>query len=137
MKKIKLALTTFTLLSLRSMKLLTAILISLLMSNAYAASPEIWWAIRADCNIFMGSLNLHLEKVDVNSLEHSYTGSGHHNYETYSFPKCTNDDDSITCEGTSDFEFLNQKLKLVVSRNPDGTFKGNLNGRILGCLLSR
>jgi hypothetical protein len=116
-------------------KLLAVILTSLMMNSAQAARPEIWWAIRVDCNAFMRFLSVHLEEVGGNSVQNSYSGFGMHNYEALNFPKCTNDDDSITCEGSSNV--FNTKLKLVVSRNPDGTFKGDLNGQTLGCLLSR
>lgn len=111
--------------------------------SSFAAGPEIWWAIRVDCNVFQRAVNIHLDEKNGNAVENSYTGRGIYNYETLKFEQCTNDDDSITCEGTSDGLSAGKKIHLAINRRTDGTFFGQLDlGRggaplTLGCLLSR
>jgi hypothetical protein len=117
------------------MKLFIAILTSFFVSKAQAEYPEIWWATRVTCNVFMGNLRVQLNEVWKDSVKYSYAGSGQDKYETLNFPTCTNDDDSMTCEGISNFK--DRQIKLTITRNKDGTFKGDLNGRTLGCLLFR
>lgn len=124
------------------LKILTVLSMVLFSNASFAAGPEIWWAIRVDCNQFMGHLNIHLDEKGGNAVTNSYTGRGTHNYESLTFDKCTNDDDSISCVGTSDGLRSDEPINLKISRRNDGTFVGKLDlGRgaplTLGCLLSR
>lgn len=122
---------------------LLSILSMVLFSNAsFAAGPEIWWAIRVDCNQFMGHLNIHLDEKGGNAVTNSYAGGGTYKYETLKFDVCTNDDDSISCVGTSDGLKRDSQINLKINRRNDGTFVGKLDlgggaPITLGCLLSR
>lgn len=125
------------------LKILSILSMVLFSNSSFAASPEIWWAIRVDCNQFMGHLNIHLEEKGGNAVTNSYTGYGTSKYETLKFEQCTNDDDSISCVGSSDGLNSGEQIHLKIDRRSDGTFVGKLNfGRggdaeTLGCLLSR
>ena len=123
-------------------KILGLLTVFLLSSVSHAAKPEIWWAIRVDCNVFMEYLSIHLEQkgsIDSNGIK-SYVGSGYDNFDSLDFDSCrTLDADSISCTGKSNF---GTNLKLTVARHKDGTF-GSLfqrNGASpikMGCLLTR
>ena len=114
-------------------------------NNAFAGSPEIWWATQVQCNVFMGWLSVHLTENWVDGKKQSYVGTGQHQYDSMEFNSCEHDDDSISCNGTS--QFSKGPIKLVVERESDGTFSGRiygLKGTIgssgatkMGCLLTR
>lgn len=123
-------------------KILSVLSTVLFSSASFAGGPEIWWAIRVDCNVFQNHVSVHLNEKNGNAVTNSYVGTGIYKYETLTFNECTNDDDSITCEGTSNGLHPEKRIQLSINRRTDGTFFGTLDlGRgtplTLGCLLSR
>lgn len=120
------------------MKPILALLMFLGAHAAEAKQPEIWWAIRAECNVFMGYTSVRLNERSVDDINRKFDGGGAINYDTFDFYECQNDDDSILCAGTSQARL---PVKFKIDRREDGTFKGVLNygsqTQTLGCVLNR